>query len=925
MGVRRRRDRTTQGRSRTREMMDYLVQRAMLEAGMDRRSAAEFARRKELSDIEYERQLELGDIRERRGREAETRQETRQTAIEKRAKEAAELTADEDYAATTAVSVHAFLTDNNYPSHMITNVMGGVQRELEAANPAMGARFGEISATIPELGVEDWTRRTLEDIPRPLGASNMLRGRQLEQTIPGLAGLGDMLTNLDTVPGIGRDAVSIPPMGGGPPVTFPQPGVSIPQETALLSTDPEQVEIDSFLREVVDSIKGEGRTQTETEREQTALAESRAVPTLGWGIAYVADDAGNEVPRMVLGSHKAKTTWDKGTPTVQTDFVPDSSYNFDAAVDTIPLPAQSAQTILAAEGNSGGMAFTDQLIERDATGAPSTAYDQYGAPQAGQIVDQELLASYFDVLSQGTQIDLPELFKRNPAVMESLPPEVRSVMVPIPGGQGEIREPPASLTTPSADPEREAMRKELLGEWLRENQATFKGTQMDQMRSQWNREQMTDPSRFPTTLGIERPPPITTAGRQNIPIDTLQLGGVDMPMQSIGRNLEDFRTPPAFDPTAHGIPGATAALGTPIAAWLKGQFADKAPFGLGRQGEYDVTEPLPGVATTGVRQSLAAQEQGLVDAATQKQNELAARGAMNLANMPPDIMERGQLTEPPNLATADEPPVPGTTILAQDPHRLYSAGIPPTPGTRLGPSRGRHATRSGLSGVRPSVDPTLPRDSLVADQVRKVFTDIHPAEERVMQQMIMNMIQGESSGQPYDEAGRVLVGDKDSPTGPSYGMLQLGERAMKDVHTDPMNMGIEQGQLEAALSYMLNLIGGNQGPKSPTYGADSGITSARDVLAAYNMGPGAYGGRKQRFAAGTPTLDEEGGIAKGEFTAESPYGPSSDYVQKALGGISPDDISLIDQYIQRYQSMLRDNPRLGIGPGVFTGPYSKGF
>jgi hypothetical protein len=903
--------------------LDYLIQRAMLEAGMDRRSTESFQRQKELSDIEYERQLELGDIRERRGREAETRQETRQTATEGRAKEAVELAADEDYAASTAVSLHAALIDNNYPPHMITDLMEGVQRELAAANPAMGARFGKISATIPALGAEDWTRRTLEANPRQLGASNVLRGRQLEQTIPGLDGLTDMLTNLDTVPGIGRDAVSIPPMGGGPPVMFPQPGVSMPQETALLSTDPDEVEKENFLRDIVDSLKGEGRTQTETEQEQTALTESRAAPTLGWGIAYTTDDAGNEIPRMVLGSHRKKTTWDKGTPTVQTDFVPDPSHNIDASVDTIPLPAQSAQTILAATGSSGGMAFTEQLIERDATGAPATAYNQYGAPRAGQIVDDELLASFVEALSQGNQINLPELFRRNPAVLESLPPEVRSAaMAPIPGGQGEIAEPPAILMTPDADPVRDAQRKELLGEWLQENLQANKGTQMDQDRARFNREQMTDPFRNPPgVLGTDRP-------GDAIPNLPSQLGGVDMPMQSIGRDLEDFRTPPAFDPTAHGIPEATAALGSPMEAWLKGQFVDKAPFGLNRQGKHDATEPLPNVATTGVRQFLAEKEQGLVDAATQKQNDLAARGALNLANMPPDIMERGQIgTEPPNLATADAPPVPGTTILAQDPSRLYSAGIPPTPGTRLGPSRGRLHTRSGLSGVRPAVDPTLPRDALVADQVRKVFTDIHPAEERSIQQMIMNMIQGESSGQPYDESGRVLVGDKDSPTGPSYGMLQLGKQAMKDVHTGPTNpeMMLEQGQLEAALSYMLNLIGGNQGPKSPTYGADSGITSARDVLAAYNMGPGAYGGRKQRFAAGTPALDEEGGIAAGEFTAESPYGPSSDYVQKALGGIAPDDVGLIDQYIQRYQSMLRDNPRLGIGPGVFTGPYSKGF
>tara|TARA_R110000824_G_scaffold37768_5_gene116006 strand:+ start:3461 stop:4057 length:597 start_codon:yes stop_codon:yes gene_type:complete len=195
---------------------------------------------------------------------------------------------------------------------------------------------------------------------------------------------------------------------------------------------------------------------------------------------------------------------------------------------------------------------------------------------------------------------------------------------------------------------------------------------------------------------------------------------------------------------------------------------------------------------------------------------------------------------------------------------------------------------------------------------------ISPEESRALHSVLMNMVQGESSGRAYDESGRVLEGDSnyriDGKPAPSKGLMQLGPQARGEVGADDLNMGIPAGQIQAGISYLLNLIGGSQRPDwkggpsegggETTFGAKQGITSIRDALAAYNTGPGTFRGRNRRFEAGTPSLDEGGGIAQGEYTPESPYGPSSDYVQKALRGLSPEDEALINQYIQRFQQGL---------------------
>jgi hypothetical protein len=219
-------------------------------------------------------------------------------------------------------------------------------------------------------------------------------------------------------------------------------------------------------------------------------------------------------------------------------------------------------------------------------------------------------------------------------------------------------------------------------------------------------------------------------------------------------------------------------------------------------------------------------------------------------------------------------------------------------------------------GFYPDVDPTLPIGEIVGDQIQKYFAGISPEESRALHSVLMNMIQGESSGRAYDESGRVLEGDSDLKIGgkpaPSLGLLQLGPQARADLGADDFRMATPAGQLQTGISYLLNLIGGSQRPdwkggpseEEPTFGSKYGITSLRDALAAYNTGPGRFSRRNRRFEAGTPSLGEGGEIAQGEFTPASPYGPSSDYVQKALRGLSPEDEALINQYIQRFQQGL---------------------
>jgi hypothetical protein len=898
MGVRRR-DRTTPQRSQTREMLDYLIQRAMLEAGMDRRAVEDFARRKELGDIEYERQLELGDIRDRRQREAETRQETRTEATEQRGIEQRRTESDEAIAASTAVDFHSFLTEQNYPPHLIAQMMGNVQQQLTDANPAMGARFGEISANIPELGVEDWTRRALTSHPRPTGASNENWVRQLERNIPGLAGIYDRMTNLDNPPVAGASTPVVPtfPLDWTSPgqgmVQFPYQGVRPPVQTPL--EDPEDREMNDFIDAVLGEVEGEGREQKALERETLAHTEARQEPKLGWGVAYATDPAtGIESPRMILGNHKTTTTWDEsGTPTTQTTFVPDPSYNLDPAVDTIAMPDQSAQQILSAEGDTTLLGAFQMMLT---------------SQQADEVPSDDTMKVLQEAVTQGRSIDIGNLFRRDPTLAERVP-ELREVYVPQGDGPAErmrdrkrhvtqdippqfeervIGNPAYAHLTPAQQQDLQQSIDASRAAWLTgEGRVRARGTEIDQLAARVNREAAEQgmPERL-HSLGIDKP----SMGAAPFSREWSELEGTASPMQSIGRNLKDFRTPPAFDPTAEGVPGATAAFGDPIAARVRGFFADKAPFGLGDQGEHAVTEPLPTVAPVGVRQSLAQADRERQGEATRQQNELAARNALTpetLARLPhaADMMEHGQLRESPNIATADDPPVPGTTILAQEPDRLRAGRVPVTPGSRMGWGTTTTPDVTGVgwqqAGLSPAVDPTLPMNAMVADQIGKYFTGISPDEHRVMQQMIMNMIQGESSGRPYDESGRVLEGD----SGQSLGLLQVGPGARADVGTDPMRMGIPAGQLQTGLAYLLNLIGGRRKAAEPTYGADSGITSARDALAAYNMGPGKFMERKQG----------------GAFTDASPYGPSSDYVQKALGGISPEDESLLNQYIQRYQ------------------------
>ena len=371
------------------------------------------------------------------------------------------------------------------------------------------------------------------------------------------------------------------------------------------------------------------------------------------------------------------------------------------------------------------------------------------------------------------------------------------------------------------------------------------------------------------------------------------------------RTQESFSAP--VSPVPPPIPSITAGgppqiplrdrgtIGTPIESPPKSSVVGESA--LDRQRRFDeAMRPPPGDPITRGPRDIPLADRGTIGTPMQPPTgRVDVTEGPFRASPPPATPAQGDWPLPPNGGASPLPPI-----------------APPfsgTPGSRL------NAT-GYQQGFYPDVDPTLPIGEIVGDQIQKYFAGISPEESRALHSVLMNMIQGESSGRAYDESGRVLEGDSDLKIGgkpaPSLGLLQLGPQARADLGADDFRMATPAGQLQTGISYLLNLIGGSQRPdwkggpseEEPTFGSKYGITSLRDALAAYNTGPGRFSRRNRRFEAGTPSLGEGGEIAQGEFTPASPYGPSSDYVQKALRGLSPEDEALINQYIQRFQQGL---------------------
>lgn len=396
--------------------------------------------------------------------------------------------------------------------------------------------------------------------------------------------------------------------------------------------------------------------------------------------------------------------------------------------------------------------------------------------------------------------------------------------------------------------------------------------------------------------------------------------GVRMPPATNVTTQESFRAepPPSAPPTAPSVP-------PPIPSITAG-----GPPQIPLRDRGTIGTPNPAIRAPGSIEAM--RPVGETPEDRQKVMDEAMRPP------PGDPITRGprdiSLADRGTIGTPMQPPPTGKVDVTEGPFR---AGPPPAtpaqgdwplppipppirgPEPLLGGAPGSQLGATGYQqGHRPSVDPTLPVGEIVGDQIQKYMAGISPEESRALHSVLMNMVQGESSGRAYDESGRVLEGDSnyriDGKPAPSKGLMQLGPQARGEVGADDLNMGIPAGQIQAGISYLLNLIGGSQRPDwkggpsegggETTFGAKQGITSIRDALAAYNTGPGTFRGRNRRFEAGTPSLDEGGGIAQGEYTPESPYGPSSDYVQKALRGLSPEDEALINQYIQRFQQGL---------------------